>query len=91
MVFIGLNEFLKFGILGIFGLNLKTGTSQKKNVPQLIQVYVLRNTGVHFTVLRHMCCDIRILHTYLKYLKIDKNILQRDRHLICLKIDKNIL
>ena len=39
MVFIGLNEFLKFGILGIFGLNLKTGTSQKKNVPQLIQVY----------------------------------------------------
>ena len=40
MVFIGLNEFLKFGILGIFGLNLKTGTSQKKNVPQLIQVYI---------------------------------------------------
>ena len=40
MVCICLNTFLKFRILGIFGLILKTGTSLKKDVPQLIQVYI---------------------------------------------------
>ena len=62
MVFIGLNEFLKFGILGIFGLNLKTGTSQKKTFPSWSRyIYIYIYTCIWLLIKVFFLCSLNFV------------------------------